>query len=294
MKRVMLGALIGAAVFVLMLRPAQATVEFCPTAMKYERVGPESAKDLPSALYGFELTAFGARTITSARLAFDTSAGWYTVGLPATVITEKDRHYDGSARFVRHDYVSPVMYVRFPEELTIAHAWLYSAAAQNDTYGWQGRGIITCDPPPASSPKQLQRLPKRRIQPPYYLDPKDEDRLSDAPSATSAVFVPSSTKPLEASNCDEPFRDATVKVQAQPQYPKLMLDFATGQATTSVQVLIGGDGTLADAFVWGTSGLRPFDDAALEAAEKSTYEGALSYCKPVPASYFFRVTFDPN
>lgn len=305
MKRVMVIALISAAFFLSLHRPASAMVEFCPADLSYERVtagtqlvrrqagSNEAASYSPefSSLYGFELSALGVRTITQATLAFDTTGGWYTLDVPAVTLVAKERHYSNPlVSFVRRDYVSPVLYVRFPQAVTINHAWVYSVAAQHDApFGWQARGTVTCDPPAAPSAQQAQSYNKPEAF--YHLAEADADPLSQPPGATSLILSAKTSPPLEQSNCPEPFREATVKTQVTPQYPDIM---TTGKATTSVEVAINAGGSLADAWVWGPSGFKPFDDASTLAATKSSYTGARSYCRDVPGRYFFRVTFDPN
>lgn len=299
MKRVIIGMLMSAALFACMHRAASAMAEFCPAVLEYQRAGSgealtndadNGATQAPSApLYAFELQALGARTITNATLAFDTTGGWFTVSVPATTLTVKERHYTGpSSTFVRRDYVSQMMYARFPDAVSIRHAWVYVAMASGDgAFGWQAKGAVQCDPPPAPSPHQPA---KRNFHAVYRLDPKDQD-LAVMPSATSLVLAANTSKALENTDCAEPFRNATTKSQAQPRYPLAMRGFS-GRATTTVEVAINSDGVLEDAWVWGPSGFSPFDDAALSAAQNTTYTGARAYCRPVPGSYFFRVTFE--
>lgn len=301
MKRVFLAAFIGVTFFLCALRPASATAEFCPAMLDYQRTGasetlpsreasPSGNGAIPAPLYGFELTALDTRTITNATLAFDTTAGWFTVRVPMVTLAEKDRHYTGpSSTFVRRDYVSPLMYVRFPDAVTIRHAWVYSASASGDgAYGWQAKGVVPCDPPPAPSQKQTAKYSS-----PYRLDPKDEDPVG-MPGTNSVLLPANPVKPLEDDNCGLPFSNATAKDVARPRYPPALRGAVFGRATTAVEVAIGADGTLADAWIWAPSGFRPFDEEALRAAKNTTYSGARSYCRAVPGLYLFRVTFAPN
>ncbi|HET6895690.1 MAG TPA: hypothetical protein VFH72_09955, partial [Candidatus Baltobacteraceae bacterium] len=248
-----------------------------------------------SSLFGFELTALGPRTLPATRLAFDTSGGWYTLDVPALTLAAKERHYSAPwVKFIRRDYVSPVLYVHFPQAVTIAHAWVYQATAQDDgAFGWQAKGSILCDPMPSASPEQRRRLPAH-FQSPYALDSNDADHLADPPSSTSIILDAANSKPLETTKCAEPFRNATIKDQAQPSFPDFLRDEVVNETMTAAQVAIEPSGTLEDAWVWGTSGYRALDDETLKVARISTYEGARAYCRAVPGEYFFRVTFDPN
>lgn len=294
MKRVIVTAFIVASFFLALHRPASALAEFCPATLNYARVGPDSAKDEPGDLFGFNLSALGTRTISSATLAFDTSAGWYTLDVPAATLSVKERHYTSPwVAFVRHDYVSPTFYVRFPKQVVVQHAWLYQASAQDDgPFGWQIQGLVSCPPPPDAAPNQADRLLKPRDL--YTLAAADNDRLSDQPTAKSLVLGALPSKPLETTACAEPFRNATVKSFLVPRYPDIMRDRGNGENTTAIEVAIAPDGTLRDAWVYGPSGFRPFDDEALRAAKGSSYLPAMAYCQPVPGRYLFRVTFDPN
>lgn len=296
MKRVIITAVTTAAIFLCAHRSASATAEFCPAMLAYQRTGPEApSTNAPSSVYALELTAYGPRTLTPASLAFDTSAGWYTLNVPFVAIAEKDRRYSAPwVKFTRRDFVSPVFYVRFPQALEIEHAWVASAFAKDgDEFGWQSRGTVQCDPYPESSPEQWGRIPSLRKGSPYTLDPQDDDRISAPPTSASMVLAAQSSAPLESATCGEPFRVATVKTQAVPHYPQTIVRPAD-RVATDVEVAINSDGTLADAWVWGPSGFSAFDDVAVRAARASTYTGSSAYCKPVPGFYFFRVTFVPN
>lgn len=72
-----------------------------------------------------------------------------------------------------------------------------------------------------------------------------------------------------------------------------MREVAAGEAITTIQLAIGADGTLQDAWVNGPSGYEAADAASLAAARASTYEAAMAYCRPVRSEYYFRVDFDP-
>lgn len=284
-------------------------MEFCPASLSYERVGSETAlirqqssKDNvgksnaeTSSLYGFELRALGPRTITKATLAFDTSAGWYTIDVPAVTLIEKDRHYSAPwVSFTRHDYVTPVFYVHFPEAVAVANAWVYSASVQDDApFQWSSQGAVLCDPPPAPSEAQRKHYHlSRNSGDAYKLADGDKEDLSVPPTSGSLILPATTSKPLESTDCAEPFREAEVKYQAEPRFPNTPQTW--GRASTSAEVAIEASGTLGDAWIWGPSGVQQYDDETLRTARTSTYNGARSYCRAVPALYYFRVTFDPN
>src|SRR5581483_9329611 len=121
----------------------------------------------------------------------------------AVTLLEKDRHYSGpSSSFVRRDYVSPVLYARFPTALKISHAWVYTAQAQNDgPFGWQAQGLVRCDPSPQRT--RLIFVGRRNVGRSeftwdiYKLDPRDADALSATPTSASLILNAQTSKPLQ-------------------------------------------------------------------------------------------------
>ncbi|MBV9263926.1 MAG: TonB family protein [Candidatus Eremiobacteraeota bacterium] len=80
----------------------------------------------------------------------------------------------------------------------------------------------------------------------------------------------------------------------RPEFPEAARDRGLdGVYISLIAVAVGPSGKLVDAWVWATSGYRVLDDAALRAARQSTYTGAISYCRPVAATYLFRTDFSP-
>lgn len=289
MKRVLSVAIIWAALFALAHRPALAMTELCPARLSIEPVQNRTAVD--SSTFGFMLDALGPRTLASVRLAFDTTAGWYTLTLPTTTLVEKDRHYNGPAiSYTRHDWVTPVMYVEFSTPLAVSHAWVYETNVHEDPiFGWEAKGTILCPPPPAPSAEQL----KKRSGPVMSrIDQKDDNGLSDPPGRTSVVFHATPSIALGSANCPEPFREAEVSSQARPEWPGLLAaEGWTGAAMSNIAVALQPDGSMRDEWIWGPSGFDAFDNSALKAAKVSQYKGARAYCQPVPSIYLFRVTF---
>ncbi|HEY9181341.1 MAG TPA: TonB family protein [Candidatus Baltobacteraceae bacterium] len=292
MKRAIVTAILSATCFFALHGAASAMAEFCPAHLTYEAVAPDSPNPPPAQLYGFDLSALTSRTLTSATLAFDTTAGWYTVAVPSTALSAKVRHYTGNLSFAERDYVSPKMYVRFPQAVAVSHAWVYSAAATGDGFGWEQKGGVICPPPPQASSEQSRHFRNHKAM---SVDPKDDDRLSDAPEHSSVLLAAQPSKALAHADCAEPFREATVLDQVTPHYPEAMRgDLAVGMTAVGVVVAITADGRVLDAWVRASSGYAAFDNEALSAARRSTYQGGRAYCQAVPGSYMFDVFFNPN
>lgn len=241
-----------------------------------------------------ELAAFGPRTVT-ASLAFDTSAGWYTVAVPAMELSNKTRQLRAPGDVITfEDATSHIAFVRFPQPVRIKGGWVSSAIATGDgIFGWQAKGLVSCDPipnaPPSKSPQISQVVPLYE----WMLDPRDADRLTNQPRAGALILPVVSSKALELPDCAEPFRDAAPSKQVSSDFPFIARGQVQGQATSAVEVAVNGDGNVRDAWILGPSGFDALDQATLEAAKKSTYVGARAYCRPVPSIYLFFTTFVP-
>jgi hypothetical protein len=291
MKRVFVAALICAAFFVTWHGRAQAMTEFCPARLHIAGVSPDGVGHAaPRSLYGFDLFALGSRNV-SATIAFDTSAGWFEIDVPQQPLTLKLRHYHTPyVKFVRRDYVSPVIYVQFPNDVALNHVWVYSATAQDDgAFGWAPRGLVSCAPPTGANPYY-----DRSSMIAEQMDPRDADNLEKAPGAGSMVLTAVQTSPLETADCKKPFSDAGVKWASAPAYPDTLRAQDAGLFSVSATVAITSDGTAADAWISVPSGYRDADDAVIRAAKGSVYNAGRAYCRNVPGVYTFSVTFDPN
>jgi TonB family protein len=240
-------------------------------------------------LYGFELVAEGPRSVT-AELAFDTSDGWFVAPVPATSLHEKDEHYTSpSASFIKRTWVSPMMYLKFPSRFTISHAWVYSAQSTGDDFGWSKMGLVLCSP--ASGSRSVSAPPQAQVA---KLDPKDFDPLSAPPGAGAMIITADRSSPLKKSDCATPFRDAAATKSFSPDYPNGERGRVAINVTSTIEVSINADGSLADAWVFYPSGFPDFDEAALQGARLSKYESGIAYCEPVPGLFLFHVTFSPN
>ena len=279
MKRVMLIVAVAAAFFAWSGADARATAEFCPARLTMRPIDGDAATG--SRMFGFDLSAQGPRTVT-AMLAFDTDAGWFTAAVPPVAIGEKDRHYTSPwADFMRRDFVSAKMYLQFPAAVKVRRAWVYAAQAADDDFGWTAQGQVKCSASAAIA------VPPNVTEPPPTLDPKDSDRLNDPPPANAKPLIAVKSAALGRTNCGQPFSDAAVTTQTSPDYPRVLSVHAPGGAaggTSIIQVAINADGTLSDAWIWGTSGFSALDNAALDAAKHSGYRSAIAYCEPVPAN----------
>jgi TonB family protein len=269
-RSIVIAAIIGAS-FALTAAQARAVTEFCPASLAIKAVGT-TTQNQPATLYGVMLRAPGPRAVT-ATLAFDTDHGWFAATIPPVTLTGKTYRYRDAIRTAtRSDWISPVMYVRFPSSTKIANSWISNANA------------LPCAPsPPTPNGASGPRFG-------YRIDPANEDKLDAAPTSNSVVVLTQKIAPLYQPVCANPFRDGRLVEQGSLNLSEDMQNHGLS-GETDVEVSINKDGTLADAWVWLSSGEAALDNAALWAAQHSTYEGAMAYCEPVPANYLFKITF---
>jgi hypothetical protein len=299
---VVLAALASFALFA--AAPAKAVTESCPARLAAQAVSPTARNSQgPATLFGFELTAYGPRTV-SATLEFDTDQGWFSLDVPAVTLAEKDRRYAvGFAHDTIRDWVSPVMYARFPSAVQVRHSWIFSAAATGDgPFGWQKLGRVACSPPPPSmetygnlraiSYATSMRSGAAVTRESIILDSADEDKLAQTPDPSSRVFPAAASPAMAQSNCDKPFVEASPRQIVAPGFPSSMVG-SPFPGVVGIRIALNADGSLADAWVWATSGYRSYDDVALSAIHQSTYTGAVAYCGPVPSQYNALIRFEP-
>ena len=303
MKRVTFFLAFICGIFALTTQNAQALAEFCPARLALKAVASTASTTRgPASLFGFELSAMGPRSV-GATLAFDTSGGWFTATVPPVALTESDMHYtEMFGKLTLPEWDSPVMYARFPSRVTIAHAWVYSAAATGDgDFGWEKQGLFAC-PPPAPGMERLKTTKTiavgtsrmtggTRLFEEPQLDIKDVEPLGAVPSPASTQFKVVRSRQLQAAACSRPFADATARRMVVPEYPAAQRTSLVS-GLTGIEVAVNGDGSLIDSWVWASSGVQQFDAAALGAVRESTFVGAVAYCNPVPALYNYYILFD--
>ena len=171
-------------------------------------------------------------------------------------------------------------------------AFVSEAQTQGETtYGWDAKGRVTC-----AELKDVDVI-AAGVDLPYRWGTTRADRrwLNPPPMYTSLPIVsdwvlrPVKSNAPGSLDCAKPFADASVAQVVTPQTPAFA---PTSSAETYVEVAIGADGKLDDAWTWGPSNNRMFDNAALAAAKLSTYLPARAFCRNVPATYVFRVEFE--
>lgn len=261
---------------------AAAETEFCPA-----KITEITAKPFGSAAntYYYRLQGEADRSLAGTIVA-DTDAGWFTWTQQPAQLTRMT--YTSSSPAVTYSFQaseSPEMMVDFPKPVIVRRAWVEAAQTHGDRFfGWDSQGMVMCDPPDFGPPKYRSNETTRRTP-----HPGDE---TPAPAPPPVNATPT-TAPFSLT-CAQPFVSATVTKAAQPNFPTILHDQGfRDYAISMIAVAVGPQGNLVDAWVFAKTLYPALDEEALKAARKSTYRGAVSYCRPVSGVYLFRADFEP-
>jgi TonB family protein len=153
---------------------------------------------------------------------------------------------------------SATLYARFPAPLRVVNSWLAHV------------GEKACYPSPL--------LPSGDREWPYT--PQDGAQIIQA-----AIM-----QAYGRSDCTEAFAPPRAVTVVLPDFDRRR---ATFSGTAIIDVTIGLDGKPLGASIVEGSRTPAFDDAAREAALKSTYSPALAYCVPTIAKYIYKATLRP-
>lgn len=261
--------------FVLLGTTASAESEFCPASL----TGLVAAST--PATFDYYLLALSPRTVDTTVVA-ETDHGWYTWksnNVPLQTAAVRIPLLGGQSGGLVFA-ASPLLSVTFPQAVQIRHAWVSTAKSTGDSiYGWDAAGTVSCDPDfssPFPTNAQAQNLSHPRDQVPATPPP--------------AVVAESTTPAFSSSACDRPFAAAESKNAPPPDYPQLDAPFK-GDAVAVLRVAIDAEGKFTDAWVVESTGIKPFDDAALVAARRATYRPQVAYCKNVDGYYYYSAEF---
>ncbi len=266
---------------------ASAYAEYCPTRVQSYAVPDSGASaSAPSSLYAYRLAAFGTRSVRG-NVTMKTSDGWFTAAFPSVALTQQTLHMRGrTSAYTRSVFWSPVLYVRFPHPVTVQYMYVGDAQSSGDQiFGWDARGDVTCQAPAGIG---MSNNPLH-INPDTDIDAK---HALQAPPGPSAAVAPAAVAGVPGPlDCKEPFLGAVATHYAQPDVPLAMQDDRY-RGVVLVEIAVGADDKLDDAWVSSPSGYREFDEAALKAVRKSRYKAGRSFCSAAPGFYLFRLDFN--
>src|SRR5208283_4143129 len=110
---------------------AQAAIEYCPARAQLEPAGVGAAADgslAPSSLFSLVLSGLSSRSV-SGTLTMHTNGGWYTLPFANVVLTQYQEQWtDRYNSFTSPMFLSPVLYIKFPQPVTMT-GWFVSEAS---------------------------------------------------------------------------------------------------------------------------------------------------------------------
>jgi hypothetical protein len=236
-------------------------MEWCPARVWYRPAIPATTDGRSTGLvYG--LSANSPRTIVTAKIIADTDGGWYTWDVSEIPLTLRTTGDGESTRRV----------AVFDKAVVVRHAWVLEARTSGDkTNGWDAEGDVACGIPAFGIAAYASGHPQSAEGFPH--------------SAASAIAPP------YTGDCPHPFTQATVSHPVQPLFPRYA---PRGLSYTSqIEVSVGSNDNLLDAWVYKSSGNRAVDESAYQAAIASSYKSAVSYCQKAYGDYLFRADFSP-
>jgi len=119
-------------------------------------------------------------------------------------------------------------------------------------------------------------------------DPQTNDRAGQAGEAS--LDLTESPCPAIDEVVPEPDTLAEMIYYHNPTYPRLAVKHGL-QGEVVIKSLIGSRGTVLNAVVYGSSGKRALDQAALEAAPKCRFKPAIRHGQPVCMWVTYKVEF---
>ncbi|HLY01235.1 MAG TPA: hypothetical protein VKR56_01920 [Candidatus Cybelea sp.] len=238
---------------------AEARTEFCPAAVFYAPAATADAAGRSAGLV-FTLGSETPRTIVFATLVADTDGGWYSWDVANLPLT-------GTIPRVR----SAALVADFPAAVFVRHTWVVHARTSGDVFGWQALGEVSCGIPAFGAPAY-------RPQKPLPVD--GLQHVKATPIA-----------PLFSKECAHPFTQATVTHAVQPPFPWFAQRLIGVSYTSEIEVAVGQNDAILDAWIHKSSGIPALDTSALAAARASSFASAISYCQRAEGDYLFRSEF---
>lgn len=281
--------------FVVPMARACASVEFCSALLgNMNPIGASLGTSARS--YSYELTAVAPRAV-DAQLVADTNAGWFGWSISGVPLERTTRLLRFPAANVAPYGVtlpaatipypaiaSSPLSVVFPYDVIVRHAWVEEANRADAAASTDYTAAARCDVPDFATASMADTPP--------YPGASATPTPLPSPNAPGTRAVPT-LAPFAPARCSTPFKEATVTRPARPELPTMVESEGLG-GTSIVEVAVGKDGKLIDAWTLGSSGSRAMDLSALRAARSSQYSGAVSYCRPVNGLYLFRADFWPG
>ena len=253
-------------------------IEYCPAGLA------APAQVVAPSVIGLQLESDGPRSV-SGSLFVESNVGWYQADFSNVALAQTEVHGGiRGATYTRRTFRSSTLYVQLPTSAHVFAVFIAQAQATGDPdYGWDARGMVGCDSPPAPAPRVASSLVG---EPAVTLS---------LPQASSLVLQAQPIAPPAGftRDCSAPFAGVVQKSR-----PNLSFDTSSigvvGVFGVYVRVAVSDSGGVDGAWVIASSGYPQLDNAVLALARRSTYAPAQSYCAPVRGYYDFFFRIDDN
>jgi hypothetical protein len=269
------GTLLCALYVIACARPVSAMTELCPTDA--DDVAPIGASmGAASQEYSYALFAQTPRSVDASLIA-DTDRGWFAWNVNVVTLAKTAAPETGPREAASgYGAESSPLAVAFPMPLVLKHAWVVRAKAN------AADRATDCDVP---------AFPTASI-----VAPEVDGHSAPTPSLlplpqSPAVAAKSASAPFPVELCANAFEPARVTEAARPALPQSARDRGLGTVDSYVEIVLDEEGRLLDSWTYRSAGWEPIDLAALDAARRSSYAPATSYCRHVKSLYLFKARF---
>lgn len=267
--------------FALSVAKASAESENCPASLV--SLAP---KTNAGATFSYYLLALSPRTVDTTVVA-ETNAGWFTWTLKGVPL-QSAAFRISTATLVKGAFVfaaSPLLSTTFSKPVQVDRVWVTRASASGDTvFGWDASGKIACDIPDFSD----SFFPPG-VEIGELVMPKGQVPATSPPAAPAIPSV----APFPPPTCAKPFVEASLLKAVTPNFPEA-LGQSIGKPYRSealAKVALDENGNVTDVWIVEATSIKEFDQAVVDAARKSSYSPAASYCQNVKGYYYFRAYY---
>ena len=120
--------------------------------------------------------------------------------------------------------------------------------------------------------------------------------ITDGPNpgpVVASAGPPPTPSPTPKPVCSAPYVEAATIEKYAPEMPEIAKEQGLS-GSAQVEVNLSASGQVTAAKIYVSTGSTALDNAAIEAARRTTYTPKIVDCDRVPGSYLFRVDFQSN
>ena len=231
--------------------------------------------------YGYVLRGGARRTVSGHLNIYTGTDNGYRVGFTNVPLTRTEHqvYRKDNAPYLKYiDYESAPLYFGLPKNETVEDVWV-------DDSAFEGHPSSPCQISPFDLESHDTTL--------FGL--RDDAGVPAAQIRAAAPAVLPTAAPIampEVGACGKRYTPPVVEHYVRAEYPEALRFSYNGPVNVISKVLIDQRGSVVDTWLFGSSGLVPFDKEGLRVAGQATYRPAQFLCDAVPAVYIFVQAFD--